>query len=129
MSSKGRTIDFETARKAAAGLDYIYSLEISAIRLLPILPDLTVNWDECLDVRCFSNDKEIHFFKQKDDWKAVLIEDAPDDAAVTRTYRLPEKYKKACGGNRIIVKEYLAYDEDGQAVPVCTRLAGIGSVK
>ena len=109
MSSKGRTIDFETARKAAAGLDYIYSLEISAIRLLPILPDLTVNWDECLDVRCFSNDKEIHFFKQKDDWKAVLI----------------EKYKKACGGSRIIVKEYLAYDEDGQAVPVCTRLAGI----
>lgn len=125
MSSKGRTIDFETAKKAVSIYDYIYSLEISAIRLLPIRPELTINWDECLEVRCFSNDKEIHFFKQKDKWKAVLIEDAPDDVVVIRSYRLSSKHKQTSGGNRIIVKEYLAYDEDGQAVPVCTRLAGI----
>lgn len=125
MGSKGTCIDIETAIRAAADCDYIYSLEISAIKLLPIDQNLSIDWDECLDVRCFSKEKEIHFFKHKGDWKAVLIEDDPDDVSVIRSYSLshtPEQIK----GDRIFVKEYLAYDEDGQAVPVCTRLAGVG---
>ena len=125
MLTKGKIIDFDTARKAVDDFDYIYSQEISAIRLFPVKQDLMINWDECIDVRYFNKDKEIQKKKKKDEWKAVLVEDAQGDSVIVRTYSISRKYRESSGGTKIRVKEYLGYDEDGQAYAICTRLAGV----
>lgn len=94
-------------------------------RLFPASEAEEINWDECLEVRFFSNSAEIHFFRRDSDWEAVLIEDDAEQDCIDRWYQLSRKYKHSSKTGKILVREYLAYDEDGQACVVCTRLAGL----
>ena len=79
--------------------------------------------DEILEARLFSENGELHIFRQDDDLICKEFKETGDEDYIERRYELEKKYKTL--GNNLIVREYVKYDDDGQAYIVLTRLAGI----
>ena len=84
-----------------------------------------INFDECLEARFFGPEKEVHLFRNDDRWTAVVTEDKEDLDHIDRKYRLSKNHQNTGIGRELIVREYIGYDEDGQAYIEKTRLAGI----
>lgn len=82
-----------------------------------------IDWNKCYEARFFSEDKELHIFERNGENQAILAEDGTDDAVTVRGYRLSAKYNGI--GKILQVKEYLEFDEDGQAYVALTRLCGV----
>ncbi len=85
--------------------------------------DITINWEELLEARFFSENKEMHIFKCGNQWKAVELSDTEDSEVIVKNYEIAAQYKNI--GRQIRVKEYLAEDEDGQVYVKYTRLCGV----
>ena len=113
---------FDEAKKEIAGYKNALIYQVDAIQLFDSgVP--SVDWDKCVEARFFSEEKELRFFQTEDgEWKAALVADAPDDDVIDSWYRLSKRF----GGGKVCVREYLDYDEDGQAVVVLTRLVALG---
>lgn len=81
---------------------------------------------ECIEARFFSEDKELHVFDYNGEYRAILVsdEDSDDACVITREVKLQEKLCKK-PWSMMTVKEYIAFDEDGQACVSLTRLAGL----
>ena len=71
----------------------------------------------------FSEDKELHFFDLDGEMQAVVVSDEDGNDELVKEYELAGKFRNV--GNSVFVKEYIDYDEDGQANVVLTRLQGI----
>lgn len=81
-------------------------------------------WEECLEARFFSKEKELHVFDGEDGKKAVIILETDAENRQIKKYELNDKIAP-CGKKKLLVTEYLAYDEDGQAYVELTRLSGL----
>lgn len=106
--------------------DYKYALiymisEIKLCKTEDLKEDL--NWDECLEARFFSSDKELHIFEIDGERKAVKVSDTAEDEIFEKKYLLSDKFSVL--GKTICVKEYLNYDKDGQVFVELTRLNSI----
>ena len=82
-----------------------------------------INWEECMEARFFSEDKELHFFDVDGKKQAVAVSDEDGNDELVKEYELAGKFRAI--GSSVFVKEYIGYDEDGQANVVLTRLQGI----
>lgn len=163
---------------ADAGYQYVLAYMMSELRLVSF-----DNWSpkellECLEVRLFGKDAELHLFREDDEWMAVSVRDLLDCegsveeasgkssetssseadiacvggsqdidsqgcvtnadvqsevewieceyATIDRVHKVRKNCKKDLPGcDHIIIREYIAYDGDGQAYTVRTRLVGI----
>ena len=84
-----------------------------------------LDWDECVDTRLFSETEEVHVFRCDGDLRAVRITESDkldDSQYIDRCYEL----KGNTLGKHVIVRQYLKYDEDGQAYVALSRLMEIG---
>lgn len=81
-------------------------------------------WEECMEARFFSKDKELHVFEGEDGKKAVLVQETDAENMQIKKYVLNGKVSPS-GKKTLLVTEYLAYDEDGQAYVELTRLSGL----
>ena len=79
-------------------------------------------WDECLEARFFSDDKEMHIWAE-DEMNAILVEDVDHEDQREIKYVLASLFQNV--GKNIVVKQYLENDEDGQSNVVLTRLCGV----
>ena len=120
-----QAIEYNDALREAGEYSYIYAVETGRIQLLPAARSDEISWKSCQEVRFFSDTAEIFFFRQDDVWKAVKINDTGEEDHVTRSYKLAPCYAASSGASRVQVREYFAYDEDGQAFVTSTRLAGL----
>lgn len=78
--------------------------------------------DELLEARFFSEDAELHIFRDsEDELKAVLIR----DEFLSDEYETCDVRYQTQEGKTLIVREYLKADEDGQMCVVLTRAVGI----
>lgn len=100
---------------------YVYMMSKMVLCKVDELP--LIDWEECLEARFFSADRELHIFKGNNGMQAVLIEDEGSVDCSIRQYELAPKFKGV--GKKLEVQEYLDYDEDGQIYVVQTRLKGI----
>ncbi len=112
--------------------DFALIYEFSDVMLFRINkenPDQdNINWDECLEVYLFNEDKQIHAYrrdgelvgKQLSDQELNMPEQKTNPEFVDRKYELDNKFLGV--GKTITVREYLAPDEDGQMHVVYTRL-------
>lgn len=122
-------LSFEEAKEKAEqypyGLVYLFS-EI-LLGETGIIKD-KICWEDCMEARFFSEEGEIHIFDYNGERKAVCVEDkAKEDnfeGVFEKNYELAGKFKQT-GYQFFKVKEYLGCDEDGQAVVLLTRLAGL----
>ncbi len=80
----------------------------------------------CFEARVFSDSMEILFLSAEGEKQAFLLADDKKDAGVhiDREYELAYKYRGL--GSRIIEREYLEPDEDGQMNVVAKRLVAAG---
>lgn len=82
-----------------------------------------INWNECIEARFFSNDKELHLFDYNGEQRAILVKDVEEadeeyeiidkKCPLARQFQNYEQYK---------IRQYISYDEDGQAFVELTRL-------
>ena len=135
------------------GYRFALAYMISELRLMPVEDWTGIDLDECLEARIFGENAELHIFREDDKWMAVEVQDVavapedgeeeisnpdtekvPGDAFIDRAYALRgnmiQMISGTCGEEvpkykEIIVREYIDYDEDGQATTVKTRLVGL----
>lgn len=78
--------------------------------------NITVNWEELLELRAFSDQGELRVYRGEYELKAQCCKEIADSSedVVELTYQMRD-------GKKLAVKEYLEPDEDGQAVVMYTR--------
>lgn len=91
------------------GLIYFYHSVV-----LKRIEDIIFDIDNIIEARLFGIDKEIHIFKE-DNLKAIKFEEEKDKDVV-EVYLLEERF-----GELLRVKNYISYDDDGQAFISYTR--------
>ena len=112
-------LDFEIAKTKLAEYKnslvyYISSTELARDEFRE------VNWSQCNEARFFSEDSELRFFRDGDNWIASRLSDDPEDKSCDIKYELDNRFVSV--GKVIIVREYLKPDEDGQMFIVAKRL-------
>lgn len=123
MSCQIRSIEWDEGKKRYKEYEYALLYMISELRLVRVEELEKVDWEECLEARFFSNEKELHIFEGEQGMCAVVTEDVDECAQNIRLYLLGRQYIR--GKTKVIVKEYLSYDKDGQLLVEKTRLAGL----
>ena len=104
---------------------YRYALiyEFSRV-LLGDATQVNVNFDELNEAYLFNKSEQIHIFKVDGVLKGVkATEEISDEHFFDKKYKLDSKFKAL--GKIIVVREYLEYDEDGQAIVSYTRLLDV----
>lgn len=123
MSYKIENLEFSDACAKISEYEYALLYMISEVILTRTDSLKQIDWNQCMEARFFSRDKELHFFESEGNMKAVNISDGDGQNEVVKQYDLANKFQTM--GKSVFVKEYLDYDEDGQANVVLTRLQGI----
>ena len=123
MSYRFEKVEFSKACATIPEYEYALLYMISEIVLTKMDSLAEINWEECTEARFFSEDKELHFFEVDGEMQAVGVSDGDDQNQVVKEYELAGKFQAI--GKTVLVKEYIDYDEDGQANVVLTRLQGI----
>ena len=121
----------ETVTDIAKALDteyrnnYTYALVygLSEVKLCEMRFLKDSDLKECREARFFSVDKEFHLFETEEGMAAVVVTEEDGTDYILKKYELAPKFSEA--GNVLLVKEYLDYDEDGQAVVGLTRMVGL----
>ena len=109
--------------KITEKFEYGVFYNLSSIQLLAAPEAGKIDWDECYEARFFSKDKELHIFEKGGEKRALFVEDEEGDETVIKSFVLSKKFENV--GKSILVKEYLQYDEDGQACVALSRLCGV----
>ncbi len=123
-----------------AGYEYALVYMYSEMCLLPIYKWKNVDIEECLEARLFGPQGELHLFRQGDELIASAIsevgkediEKVPANAeicvydAIDRIYLIRKSCRaQVSGRSKVIVREYISYDGDGQALTARTRLVDL----
>lgn len=123
MAYEIKRMNAEEARTHIQDYEYALVYMISEVILAETVSLSEINWDECMEARFFSEKKELHFFRQEDQMKAIEVKDKDGRDEIVKSYDLANKFQKM--GRQVKVKQYIDYDKDGQANIVLTRLSGI----
>ena len=123
-------ITFEEAKSSYKDYEYALIYSLSKVYFGKVKDSdnyIEIDWDECIEARFFSEAAELNMYRDDEDEeiKAVVIKDNKDACydVVIKKYDIATKFKNA--GVKIKVKEYISYDEDGQAIVAHKRLAGV----
>lgn len=104
-----RIDSIEQALEQAEKLRFVMVTELS--RVVIGKTPMHISWDELIEARFFDHDTEIRIFREDGELRArsVSLQDG--------TPYIEKQYKGLQGnlGSEISVREYLAFDEDGQA--------------
>ena len=127
MNKDISSIGFDEAIQAGSKMEYVLLYMMSEMIFCKgtEINLEQVDFGECLEARFFGPHKEIHLYRTEGGWKAVLTEEVTDLDHIDRKYRLSKKHQNAGLGSELVVREYIGYDDDGQAYIVKTRLAGV----
>ena len=123
MGVTKKIIDMQDAYQEVYKYDYALIYMISELVLCKVTASMNINWDECMEARFFSPDKELHIFQEEGLLNAVEIKEDGECDKIIKKYDLANKFLSI--GKRLVVYEYIDYDEDGQTFVSLTRLAGI----
>lgn len=80
------------------------------------------NWDELLEARFFNEEQECHIFKTELGFSVIETVDT-DKKYIDGKIDLENKHFKL--GKTVVVRQYINFDEDGQAFVEKTRLVEI----
>ena len=123
MAYEIKRMNPEEARTYIQDYEYALRYMVSEMILTETVSLSEINWEECVEARFFSEEKELHFFRQDDRMRAVEVKDKDGRDEIVKSYDLANKFQKT--GRQVKVKQYIDYDKDGQANIVLTRLSGI----
>lgn len=109
---------------------YSYALifRISDMALKKMADVSTEDLDEVIEARFFGDEGELHIFRYDGSLRNVRVTDEEDGQAgfIDRAYVLDRKGgRTGVSGDKVMVRQYIDYDSDGQAYVFLTRLKGI----
>lgn len=116
-------INWEDVSDSIKNYEYALLYNISSLVLDKNENIGMIDWEECMEARFFSSDRELHVFERNGKKEAVEVIDTDGQDMITKRYALSRKFEKL--GKAVLVREYLSYDEDGQTFIALTRLQGI----
>ena len=108
MNYQVQTVETDKIWEHASEYTYALVYMISELILCRTQELPNLDWTECMEARFFDEDKELHIYEEDGKLQAVKVTEG--------------------AGKLLCVREYYAYDEDGQAYVSLTRLAGIEEV-
>ena len=123
MAYKLAEIEVSKALESRMSYEYALVYMLSEVILCKTEQLKELDFAECTEARFFSKDKELHLFETEEGMQAVEVSDEGTDDCMIKKYELAPKFSTA--GKILVVKEYLDYDEDGQAMVGLTRLVGL----
>ncbi len=82
-----------------------------------------INAGELQEAYFFGEEGQAHIFQDDDGWNVVFMTKLQNAEFVDRAYLVDGQFASA--GKRVIIREYLAMDEDGQAKVEYTQLVRI----
>lgn len=92
------------------GFRYVWKQEISCSELLTVEESDSIEEGNLLEARIFTNGKELHIFPYEDVLQAVVTESEEGDDFWEESQLLSGRF-----GYSVIIRNYIAYDPDGQA--------------
>ena len=104
-----RIDSIEQAREQAEKLQFVMVTELSRVAIGKV--PMEINWDELIEARFFDHDTEIRIFREDSEWKARSITLKEDTSYIEKDYT----ELQGGLGHALGVREYLTFDEDGQA--------------
>jgi hypothetical protein len=112
-----KKIAYDEAKQKISEYDYAIVHMISKLQYGK-LEDIDINWDELLELRAFSDKGELRIYQGNDGKVAQCCTETEqdDDNSIVLKYDV-----KGDNSLKLMVKEYLKPDEDGQAQVVYTR--------
>lgn len=133
MSVKERvkSLDFQKAKNIYADYEYCLIYKISEVILNQTAQVSEIDWKEVQEAWFFGEQGQLHIYRDEDLLSAVLIDDAElsDAHTLEKAYRLMDKFRKVTGKKMLVVKEYMDFDEDGQAYVAYTRLLRLADME
>lgn len=128
MNYKAERISIDDVKGKILSGNYTFALinYISEMVLTDKLDAVSIDWNEIVEARFFSEKNEIHIFEDDDEMIAVYSQDG-DENNDYLIKKLPIMKRGGLSkiGKKLVAKQYLAYDEDGQAEIKFTRLIGV----
>ena len=116
-------VEFQEACQKYQEYEYALLYMMSELILSKTSELTSIDWEECLEARFFDLDKELHIFEDDGEHTAVEVVEQTQEECLVKKYQLANKFRGI--GKAVCIKEYLSYDEDGQAYVALTRLSGI----
>lgn len=120
MAYRVTEITADEAWKYRTEYEYALVYMLSEVLLCKTSQLEDFDFGECTEARFFSSDKELHVFETEDGLSAVMVADSGEEDCVIRKYELSPRFSDI--GKKLVVQEYLEYDEDGQVMVGLTRL-------
>lgn len=112
---KQEIIDLEKAKDNKVlkelGIRYAIFYYIDRVEVKKDMEDIDLN--NLLEASIFGEKAEIKMFKQKGELKAILNMDEDSDKVIKISHIV--RQQKFDGINKVNIKKYIKYDEDGQA--------------
>jgi hypothetical protein len=110
-----KKIAYDEAKQKISEYDYAIVHMISKLQYGK-LEDININWDELLELRAFSDKGELRIYQGNEEMVSQCCAETEEDAdnSIVLSYKVNEDLK-------LMVKEYLKPDDDGQAQVVYTR--------
>jgi hypothetical protein len=110
-----KKIAYDEAKQKISEYDYAIVHMISKL-WYGKLEEIDINWDELLELRAFSDKGELRIYQGNDGKVAQCCTENDEDADNCIILKYDVK-----GNKKLMVKEYLKPDDDGQAQVVYTR--------
>jgi hypothetical protein len=117
-----RVLSVETAKREGMALPWALVRQLSSFQMGKT-EALSIDWDEVTEVRFFDESKEIRLFERNGELSAAIVSDSEEDTENV-TFRDVQKKLEHKGqfGSAVTIREYFAYDEDGQLYLAASRL-------
>lgn len=116
---KPEYLSFEEGLRGGKDLPFAWICSMSSVSLGKTPRE--IGTDELLEARFFNEEQEIRLFQREEEWKAVSLAREPEDSVLENWYPVIKEEKF---GRKILVRQYLGADEDGQTIVTATCLAG-----
>ena len=118
-----RVCEIEDIKNKAATYEFALIYTYSSPKYLGENNAGSIDWSELVDARFFGEEGELHVFRNEDnELEMVELSDSVEQENFNERFEDFERPLERGYGKSITIREYINFDEDGQAVVVCTRL-------
>ena len=119
-----KKVTFEEAKNRIQDYDYALIYEISEMLFDKVEKISEIYWDEVQEAYFFNEKSQMHIYLSDDVLEAIVYNETDEDVIfVDRRYELAGKFSTI--GREVKERNYLEFDDDGQAFVAYSRLVSV----
>lgn len=119
-----KKVTFEEAKNRIQDYDYALISEISEMLFDKVGAISEIYWDEVQEAYFFNEKSQMHIYLSDDVLEAIVYNETDEDVIfVDRRYELAGKFSTI--GREVKERNYLEFDDDGQAFVAYSRLVSV----